>query len=554
MLRSRAVIQSSKRFVSTQLPAKIPQPVKQGGGFKSFVGKALLVTATTYAVGTVASHYNDQVEEMFVDHVPFGEEIVTMYDNLTELMRSKGDSTDAKTLGEKIQEMEAKKISQNNGVQAKSATLESSAKKTSDTPAIVVLEPKKNLPSLEQLNLSQFELPASQAQVPELAELVSVFNTTIDTINKSDVQTAKEAIGPIISGFKQVQDTLHKFGKFTSSTTNSEEKRAELEKEFGLKAVELQKKLTTEFIEKLNSFEKTLTEQSELLLNSSIKTNEEALKAKQANQITLLSIKQVEQFNKILKEKLDLERDGRLSKLNELNDSVKDLSQVVHKLDKYVITREASNKLMQLIGKLQKKLLTNKEITFEELNKNIANLKLLSSIIPSRMMCNCKNCKANGICECGCSRKTKLMDIAISELELAVSAPSIKKSQTLEEAQKAVLSNEQLYNRWFMISEQLQTASLLPENAGILGQFSAKIFSKLLFTKSGAVSNGESMEDVIARVGEHLKLSKLDAAVEEVTQLQGWSRIVVDDWLQSARLKLEVQTLIDVIDSDAKSL
>ncbi|KAL6940244.1 hypothetical protein ACO0QE_004141 [Hanseniaspora vineae] len=554
MLRSRAAIQSSKRFVSTQLPAKTPQPVKQAGGFKSFVSKALLVTASAYAVGTVASHYNDQVEELFVDHIPFGEEIVTMYDNVTELIRSKGDSADPQTLAEKIKEMEAKKISQNNGVQAKASTLETPAQKTSAKPVAVVVETKQDLPSLEQLSLSQFELPASQSEVPELAELVSVFNTTIDTINKSDVQTAKEAIGPIISGFKQVQETLHKFSDFTKATVQSEEARANLEKEFGVKAVELQKKLTSEFIEKLNTFEKTLSEKSELLLNSSIKANEDALKTKQENQITLLSIKQVEQFNKILKEKLDLERDGRLSKLTELNDSVKDLSQIVHKLDKYVITREASNKLMQLIGKLQKKLLTNKEITFEELNKNVATLKLLSSIIPSRMMCNCKNCKANGICECGCSRKTKLMDIAIKELESAVSAPSIKKSQTLEGAQAAILSNEQLYNRWFLISDQLQTASLLPENAGILGQFSAKIFSKLLFTKSGVVSNGESMEDVIARVGEHLKLSKLDAAVEEVTQLQGWSRVVVDDWLQSARLKLEVQTLIDVIDSDVKSL
>lgn len=251
--------------------------------------------------------------------------------------------------------------------------------------------------------------------------------------------------------------------------------------------------------------------------------------AKHKNELAMLSIKQVQEFNKIISNKIENERNGRLKNLDELNGSVKTVSDSLAALEETLLRSECVNQLTNLVSSIKFKLNLDNTPSLD-ISKDLQKLTTLVNILPGKP----NKCDA---------KEPQLIDVVVNELNSLTSAKE----------NKQILSNEQLLNRWGLLQDKIREASLLPPNAGFLGHVSAKFFSLFLFNKSG-ISNENDIDSVISRVTENIKLNRLDKAVEDVVQLQGWSRLEADDWLQAARSKLELETLVDVVDHEIKTL
>ncbi|KAH3900603.1 related to Formation of crista junctions protein 1 [Saccharomycodes ludwigii] len=538
---SRTTINVTKRLSST---ITAPKNVGSKHPISNFFIKLSLATGAFYVGGVALSEYNDQFGSLFTDNVPLAEEACELYESFRdgELFNGSANgsaihSTAYETfedLKNKIGKLGSKEIPSGSGVSPQPLVDQNELSEVSAAAATV---PANIIPlSLKQLVSNT---PANNEVV---GQLLKVTNETIDVINRGGFKLPEKDVNELNKQLNILNDIvsksnvqLNKLADQSIITTSNV-----LQQEYNEKLVKEQALLDQKYLHEFNNFKEKLEAKFQKQLKTELTTNEENLSAKQANQVALLSIKQVEQFNRILKEKLDQEREGRLSKLEQLDAAVSTLDGTITKLDKYVLTREAVTQLVTLCSQLKDNLILGSG--GDDLVKHVEKIKLLASVIPYASMCGCKNCKKSGFCSCGCSRKKKLMDYAASELETVLtSTPDVP-----------VLTNEQLYNRWNLLSDKLKEASLLPPNAGILGHFGAKIFSKLLFDKTG-ISKDNDMENVVACVSEYIKLAKLDLAVEEVVSLDGWARVLCNDWIIEARKKLEVQTLVDVIYGEART-
>lgn len=102
-------------------------------------------------------------------------------------------------------------------------------------------------------------------------------------------------------------------------------------------------------------------------------------------------------------------------------------------------------------------------------------------------------------------------------------------------------------NEWFLrkVAPRVRSVALVPENAGILSHLASAALSPLLFHKRGLV-DGDDVPSVLARAEYHLDRKDLDDAARELNQLKGWPKILVEDWLNAARRRLEAQQALDV--------
>lgn len=495
-----------------------------------------LAVSLFYAGGIALSEYNDSFGDLFVDNVPFAENLVDLVESyryfvsppLTlEELRSKFGAV----LGEKVLSVPQE------GVKAGSVDKKSMVLQMSDNandPLETITQSKDA--TLLKLGPITAMMDSNTPEATEFNCIINSLNETVSRINNHNVTLSKSQYGDILEAYQKLTSSVCLFEKDFQAIINDEmsSRTQQILKEtndkYKLKLKEEENALTEKFLQELHEFKNNLEERSSKQLQEDLKANEQTLLAKHANEVALLSITQVEEFNKILKEKLDTERDGRLAHLKELDSSVGDLGQSVEKLNHLLMKREAITQITLTLNEIKSKLNSSSERSLN-LTKEIQRLKTLSDIIPDKPKPCCKSKDSY----------PSLLDIAISEL-----------SDLTKE--KEILSNEQLYSRWNLLESDFKTASLLPPNAGILGHTFAKICSFFIFTKKGSSPSSNDFDSVFARVNENLRLAKLDKAVEEVVSLKGWPHILGKNWIADARRKIEVESLVNVLECEVRTL
>ncbi|CAG8545334.1 6619_t:CDS:2, partial [Ambispora gerdemannii] len=100
-----------------------------------------------------------------------------------------------------------------------------------------------------------------------------------------------------------------------------------------------------------------------------------------------------------------------------------------------------------------------------------------------------------------------------------------------------------LVARFAKVREAVRSASLVPENGGLLPHALSRVLYRFMFRKHGMM-DGDDVEAVLARVEHHLKEHDLDKATRELNQLKGWPKTIASDWMRAARDHLEVQQAI----------
>ncbi|KAK7033435.1 MICOS complex subunit MIC60 [Favolaschia claudopus] len=106
---------------------------------------------------------------------------------------------------------------------------------------------------------------------------------------------------------------------------------------------------------------------------------------------------------------------------------------------------------------------------------------------------------------------------------------------------------------WFTaeVAPKVSHVALVPdENAGLLSHLASRAFAGLRFKRQGLV-NGDDVLSVLARAEYHLNEKDLDSAARELNQLKGTARLLLHDWLEAARRRLEVQQALEVVQAQA---
>ncbi|KAJ2469028.1 regulator of (H+)-ATPase in vacuolar membrane [Coemansia sp. RSA 2322] len=116
-------------------------------------------------------------------------------------------------------------------------------------------------------------------------------------------------------------------------------------------------------------------------------------------------------------------------------------------------------------------------------------------------------------------------------------------------AERGVFSQAELENRFDAVRKEIRSVSLVPENGNFGSQVLSATLSKVMFEKEGLVE-GEDVEAVLSRASFHLRQHNLDQAARELNQLTGWPKKLAEDWITSARRRLEVEQVISVAESE----
>jgi MICOS complex subunit MIC60 len=101
---------------------------------------------------------------------------------------------------------------------------------------------------------------------------------------------------------------------------------------------------------------------------------------------------------------------------------------------------------------------------------------------------------------------------------------------------------------WFSTSVAPRVAhvALVPEqNAGLLSHLTSQLLSFFTFKRQGMVE-GTDVLSVLARAESYLNEKDLDGATRELNQLKGTAQVLLQDWLDAARRRLEVEQALEV--------
>ncbi|KAG7698138.1 hypothetical protein KL930_001800 [Ogataea haglerorum] len=492
------------RFQST-IPVK---SAKRSQPFRRFLFRLSLLTATFYLGGGFIATKNDTVQDLFEDYVPFGDSVVSTIDYylyhrdelLSPFSRVNDSFADVK---EKLG-LEKTITIPKQGVQSDKVELK-------EAPAAGATEVAVGR-SLPLLHLESGD-EVIDSTVNALNELIAALNLKVASFENYEVVESLQ------------KSLLLLAEKYRAISLSKSQEQASLDDKLKAQLSEKEVELTEEFVQKLEEAKKQIEERHLRQLRVEVEAARQKIELEAANLIEQSKLAAIDEFNKVISEKIDSERSAKLKGLEALAARVADIEKYELELGKSAEMYFSYKEIKKSVSSLQKLLCTNETSPKrgEELVAELTKLKQLVAPLDNQLI-----------------------------TEAVAALPSNDKLLR----SGGVLTQSQLISRWELLLPELRSVSLLPPNAGLVGHISSLVFSKLLFSKSGKPVKteddliGSDIESVIARVNNYLVKNELDNAVEEVSNMKGWARRLADDWLVESRRKLELQFLIDLVDTE----
>lgn len=372
-----------------------------------------------------------------------------------------------------------------------------------DTVLLAHLEvPLRQIPPLE----------LSHDSDPAVKDLARAVNSIIDLASDpKDASTLHSALSSAKAELERLNELITNNRKKTEEIVSL--KLHEQELEFAKVAQGILSRVDQEaeqigqhYQEEIERIKEHIADAYREKLHTELERTAQVADQRTQNELLEQAIEMKRRFIQEIKSRVEEERDGRLGKLNELADTVKELEAVTSTWAGVV---ESSFKTQQLHAAV-------------EAIRDVIN-------DPSQPRPFIRELAA-------------LKEVADEDEVVRATIASINPRAY----QRGVSSHAQLTDRFRRLREEVRKAALLPEDAGVAGHASSWLLSKLLFRKSG-LAIGEDVESILTRTETFLEEGDLDSAAREVNQLQGWSKALARDWLREARLLLEVKQAIDVI-------
>lgn len=381
-----------------------------------------------------------------------------------------------------------------------------SAKK--DTPKEAApAAPKPALASIDHVNVAQ-------ATEPVVQELVKMVNNIITAVNASP--EASKLSSTVTSAKSDLEKIIGAISTMKESTAHEAQTQIQnAHTEFDGAAKELVRRLEQEMRETEGRWREEYETERERLstsynqrLAAEMEAARRVAEEKSKNALLEQEIKLQKNFAGSVKAKIEQERDGRLSKLDELSTSVAELEKLSSDWNEVIDANLATQHLHVALESVRNAVLSSEHPT-----PFINELVALKEV----------------------SKGNEVVNAAIASINPAA-------------YQRGVPTPANLIDRFRRVASEVRKASLLPEDAGVASHAASAVLSKMMFTKKGerGLPNGDDVEATLARTEVMLEEGDLESAAREMNALKGWAGVLSRDWVAETRRVLEVRQAVDV--------
>jgi mitofilin len=345
-------------------------------------------------------------------------------------------------------------------------------------------------------------------------ELVKLLNNIITSINASPeapkyastLAEAKSNVNKVITEIKLIKEK-------SAQEADTQVKNAHME--FDSAAKELVRRLEGEMSEQETRWREEYEQEREKLstsykqkLSAELDAAKKVLEQKNQNALLQQEIDLQKKFMDDVKDKIEEERNGRLSKLDELSTSVQELEKLTGQWNEVVDATLQTQHLQVALESVRAKLQESDTPT-----PFINELVALKEV----------------------SKNNNVVNAAIASINPVA-------------YQRGVPSSAHLIDRFRRVAAEVRKASLLPEDAGIASHAASAVLSRFMFQKKAdrGLPEGDDVEATLARTEVLLEEGDLDAAAREMNSLKGWAGVLSRDWVGECRRVLEVKQAVDV--------
>ncbi|KAI0421928.1 mitofilin [Xylaria grammica] len=545
-----------------------PLPVKKKGFFRrlrNYVLTLTLLGAITFGGGVWYSRINDNFHDFFTEYIPFGEQAVLYFEELEFRKRypgTLGNGPRNKDTGAQVKispqsgaswrvadssEPAGRQSSATSGIAGKkAATDKKSAPVTQAKPApeppkaeqtpvappatestVAKKQPKAQTPEFKAPEVDEpSRLPpptpidpikVKDADEPVIQELVKMLNDIITVVNadnsdqrfSSTIYKAKTKLSRVGSQIRDIKATAEQnaAAEVESKVQEFETAANELVSRVEKIMASQESQWRVEFEEEMKRIQTTYDSRLQTEIGQQKRVNEEKLK----NQLLEQAIELKRQFLKDVQGQVEVERKGRLGKLEQLSSSIKELEQLTTGWNDVVDLNLRTQQLHVAVEAVRASL--DDEEHPRPFVRELVALKEIAAEDP-------------------------VVNAAIASIN-----PSAY--------QRGIATPSQLIDRFRRVASEVRKASLLPDDAGVASHASSWVLSKVMFKKQGLAA-GDDVESILTRTQTYLEEGNLDAAAREMNGLQGWAKTLSRDWLGEVRKALEVQQALEVIATQAR--
>jgi mitofilin len=380
------------------------------------------------------------------------------------------------------------------------------SKSTSDFKAPEVDEPSRFPPPapIEPLRLKDADEPVVQELVKMLNDIITVVNAdNADERFSSTIYKAKNKLKNVGSQIQDIKARIEKdaAGQVESKVKEFETAANELVSRVEKVMASQESQWRVEFEEEMQRIQTTYESRLKTEIDQQRRVNEEKLK----NQLLEQAVELKRQFVQDVQGQVEMERNGRLGKLEQLSSAVKELEQLTTGWNDVVDMNLRTQQLHVAVEAVRASLDDS-----EHPRPFVRELVALKEI----------------------AADDSVVNAAISSIN-----PSAY--------QRGIATPSQLIDRFRRVASEVRKASLLPEDAGVASHASSWVLSKVMFKKQGLAA-GDDVESILTRTQTYLEEGDLDAAAREMNGLQGWAKTLSRDWLSEVRKVLEVQQALEV--------
>lgn len=348
--------------------------------------------------------------------------------------------------------------------------------------------------------------PAVQAAVKLVNDLITVINADPNASKyQTTLESAKSQLSGIISNIGTLKEQIQH--EATSKITDAH-------KEFDFAAKELVSRLEKEmqtqemhWREEYESEREKLSQSYQAKLSTELDVVRKVAEERTRSAMIEQEIALHRQFADEVRDRVEAERNGRLSKLDQLSSSVSELEKLTGDWNSVVDANLATQHLHVALESVRAAIAKQDHPT-----PFINELAALKEI-------------GNG---------NEVVNAAIASI------PPVA-------YQRGVPTPAHLIDRYRRVASEVRKAALLPEDAGVASHAASAVLSRFLFSKKGeGLPEGNDVEAVLTRTEVLLEEGDLDAAAREMNGLQGWAGVLSKDWVAECRRVLETKQALDV--------
>lgn len=516
-------------------PTGKPKPKRR---FRRFLLTLIVLSTLGYAGGVYYALKSDNFHDFFTEYVPGGEDAVAYFEerefrrrfpsrpienknwpqmrgeNKVTIGKSSGltaKASEESDLGSKGRHMGAKAEDKPQPEVAQrvpeKATKKENVKAVESAKKEPAPAPKPALAGIDHVNVEQ-------ATEPVVQELVKMVNNIITAVNaspeasklSSTVTSAKSDLEKIIGAISTLKETTAHEAQtqIQNAHTEFDEAAKELVRRLEQEMRETESRWRDEYETERERLSTSYNQRLAAELDAARRVAEE----KNKNALLEQEISLQKNFAGSVKAKIEEERDGRLSKLDDLSASVAELEKLSSDWSEVVDSNLATQHLHIALESVRNAVLHSEHPT-----PFINELVALKEV----------------------SKGNEVVTAAIASINPAA-------------YQRGIPSPANLIDRFRRVASEVRKASLLPEDAGVASHAASAVLSRMMFTKKGerGLPNGDDVEATLARTEVMLEEGDLESAAREMNALKGWAGVLSRDWVAETRRVLEVRQAVDV--------